>query len=75
MTQPTICLKCRLERVCNKNNFLVCDIPLEEFPEIYWLGEEWRCARCDTRIVTCFGKPFQEKPDPKIWGRVVEFRR
>jgi len=68
-----ICVPCRVEMRCSKNNRLVCD---PDVPGVggstYWLGDEWRCPGCGARIVTGFGKPLVHHPGPD-YGEALEF--
>ena len=69
-----ICVPCRVEMRCSKNNRLVCD---PDVPGVggstYWLGDEWRCPGCGARIVTGFGKAI-EIPPVHAEGEALEFR-
>ena len=71
---PTpICVGCRVEMRCAKNNRLVCD---PDVPGVggstYWLGDEWVCPGCGARIVTGFGVPIPVNPAPAC--EALEFR-
>lgn len=69
---PTpICVPCRVEMRCAKNNRLVSDRATATFPSTYWLGDEWECPGCRARIVTGFGRPLVHHPD---YGEALEFR-
>jgi len=71
---PTpICLACRVEMRCARNNRLVRDPETASFPSTYWLGDEWQCPGCGARIVTGFGRAIQAPPNYAA-GEVVEFR-
>ena len=50
-----ICVPCRLEMRCVKNNRVVRDPEAGGFPSTYWLGDEYECPDCGARIVTGFG--------------------
>ena len=67
-----ICVKCRLEMRCKKNNRLVADPEAGGFPSSYWLGDEWECPECGSRIVTGFGKPMDTHPGSD-YGEAVVF--
>lgn len=56
-----ICVKCRLEMRCVKNNRLVCDPPAACGPSTYWLGDEFECPECKVRIITGFGVPLRSE--------------
>jgi len=68
-----ICLPCRLQMRCVKNNRLVRDPEADGFPSSYWLGDEFKCPGCGIRIVTGFGKAMGHNPGPR-YGEVLEFR-
>jgi len=53
-----ICVPCRLEMRCVKNNRVVRDPEAGGFPSTYWLGDEYECPDCGARIVTGFGVPI-----------------
>jgi len=72
MPRP-ICVPCRLEMRCVKNNRLVRDPATGSFPSTYWLGDEWECPKCGARIVTGFGKAIELAP-VHAEGEVLEFR-
>ena len=62
MMLPPICVKCRVQMRCKKNDYLVADKASQGFPETYWLGDLWGCPQCGQQIVTGFGQPFTECP-------------
>ena len=68
-----ICVRCRLEMRCSKNDFLVRDPEAGGFPSTYWLGDEYYCPACGVRIVTGFGKPMDDNPGPPQ-SAALEFR-
>jgi len=61
-TLRPICVKCRLEMRCAMNNRPVKDPAVGVFPSTYWLGDEYECPICGTRIITGFGKAIEEPP-------------
>jgi len=71
---PTpICVKCRVEMRCVKNDRLVRDPEAACGPSTYWLGDEYQCPVCGVRIVTGFGKAIQIPP-VHAPGEELEFR-
>lgn len=71
---PTpICVKCRVEMRCVKNNRLVCDPEAGGFPSTFWLGDEYECPGCGVQIVTGFGKALASSPGVG-YGEALEFR-
>ena len=67
-----ICVPCRMEMRCVKNNRIVRDPETTQFPATYWLGDEYECPVCEQRIVTGFGVPIPVNPAPAC--EVLEFR-
>ena len=72
-TLTPICVKCRLEMRCVKNNRLVRDPEVGGFPSTYWLGDEYECPDCRSRIVTGFGKPLARHPGEVTYGEALQF--
>jgi hypothetical protein len=70
---PPICIPCRVEMRCAKNNRLVRDPEVGGFPSTYWLGDEWLCPGCGARIVMGQGKALASHPGPG-YGEPLEFR-
>jgi len=75
-----ICVKCRLEMRCVKNNRLVRDPDTGGFRSTFWMGDEYECPECKARIVTGFGKPFPAEHDPtemrareRVYGAALQF--
>ena len=67
-----ICVLCRLEMRCVKNDRLVRDPETNQFSSTYWLGDEFQCPVCSIRIVTGFGKPMVMSPGPE-YGEALQF--
>ena len=67
-----ICVLCRLEMRCVKNNRIVRDPATPSFPSTYWLGDEYQCPVCSIRIVTGFGKPLEDEPEA-VYGEALQF--
>ena len=72
-TLTPICVPCRLEMRCVKNNRVVCDPEAAGFPSTYWLGDEYECPECRVRIVTGFGQPISVDPAPGLEQRPLQF--
>jgi hypothetical protein len=51
-----ICVKCNQEMRCLKNRRVVHDPKVGEWPETYWIGDEYGCPVCDNKIVTGFAQ-------------------
>jgi len=68
-----ICVKCRLEMRCVKNNRVVRDPEAGGFPSTYWLGDEYECPECEARIVTGFGVPITVDPGPGLKQTPLQF--
>lgn len=50
MPQP-ICVPCKVEMVCDKNEAYVHDPPSGQFPATYWSGDRYRCPKCGHQII------------------------
>lgn len=61
MSRP-ICVECRVEYSCEKNEFLVSDPPSGGFEATYWFGDKWKCPGCSHQVVTGRGKGFLACP-------------
>ena len=72
-TLTPICVPCRLEMRCVKNSRVVCDPEASGFASTYWLGDEYECPECRSRIVTGFGKPISVDPRPGLEQRPLQF--
>jgi len=71
---PTpICVKCRMQMRCVKNDYLVRDGEAG-FGSTYWVGDEYDCPGCGLGIVTGFGKPLTRHPGGVTYGEALEFR-
>jgi len=51
-----ICVPCKQEMVCEKNEFSVCDPARGHFPSTYWVGTQWKCPTCEASVVANFGE-------------------
>ena len=66
-----ICLLCRKEMKCEKNELIVHDQPEEDYPATYWMGDVFKCSECGSEIVIGFGRGLtEEQVDTK---EAVEF--
>lgn len=54
MPRP-ICVGCRIEMRCTKNDRVVHDPRVGEFPETFWNGDRYECDSCGSDIVIGFG--------------------
>ena len=70
---PPICVKCRVEMRCAKNDRLVRDPEVGSYRSTYWLGDEYECPGCEGRIITGFGREMAEHPGAG-YGEALEFR-
>lgn len=41
-----ICVKCQVEMRCKKNEQLVNDVTVRQFPSSYWVGDLFECQAC-----------------------------
>jgi len=55
MSRP-ICVNCKREYQCKKNEQLVNDKSFEGFPATFWMGDLWECPACKHQVVTGRGK-------------------
>ena len=65
MKRP-ICVRCRVEYRCTKNDQLVNDAAIGNFPATYWFGDLFACPRCGSEIVVGRGQKLME---PDLLGR------
>lgn len=75
MPRP-ICVECRVEYHCEKNEFLVRDPDSYLGPPTYWSGDLFECPGCGNEIVVGFGQPMELETGEAIADRdgVLEFR-
>ena len=59
MSRP-ICVKCRVEYSCDKNEVLVNDPAVGEFPATYWYADRWICPGCNHQVIVGRGKSIFE---------------
>ena len=55
MSRP-ICVECRVEYSCDKNEVLVNDPAVGEFPATYWYADRWICPGCNHQVIVGRGK-------------------
>jgi hypothetical protein len=55
MSRP-ICVECRVEYSCEKNEVLVNDPAVGEFPATYWYADRWICPGCNHQVIVGRGK-------------------
>jgi hypothetical protein len=56
MSKPNpICVDCRSEMKCSKNEFLVNDEEFDEYRATYWFGDKFTCQHCGSGVVVGFG--------------------
>jgi hypothetical protein len=48
---------------CSKNELLVKDPEVGQFPSTYWSGDEWVCPKCGHVVITGFGKGMLGQED------------
>lgn len=69
MAFAPICVPCRREMRCKKNDYMFSDSDLS----YVWAGDMFECQGCKTQIVTGFGK------GPVAWShetdRFADYRR
>ena len=51
-----ICVECRVEYSCEKNEVLVNDPAVGQFSATYWYGDRWKCPGCNHQVITGRGK-------------------
>jgi|GEM_PF-4696589 len=51
-----ICVACRIEYSCDKNDVLVNDPEVEGFPATYWYADRWKCPGCNHQVIVGRGK-------------------
>jgi len=55
MSKP-ICVECKVEYSCEKNEVLVNDPAVGEFPATYWRADRWICPGCNHQVIVGRGK-------------------
>ena len=60
MSRP-ICVECRVEYSCDKNEVLVNDPAVGGFPATYWYADRWKCPGCKHKIIVGRGKPLHQR--------------
>ena len=66
-----ICVMCRVEMRCIRNEIVVKDRPTADHPSSYWNGDQYACPNCGYEIITGFGVSASEAR-MKQWGSVTE---
>ncbi len=69
-----VCVPCGREMYPAKNEFLVKDKAVGNFPSTVWQGDLYKCPRCQAQIVTGFGQGMQIASGPSL-DKAVEFER
>jgi predicted RNA-binding Zn-ribbon protein involved in translation (DUF1610 family) len=69
-----ICVSCKREMRCAKNEFLVRGKRTETSPATVWSGDKFRCPGCEAEIVVGFGKG---RVETNVYGadQAMEFKR
>ena len=62
MSRP-ICVKCRVEYSCDKNEVLISDPAVEGFSATYWYADRWKCPGCDHQVIVGRGKRMLGKEE------------
>ena len=62
MSLTPICVPCKLEMRCVRNDLPVKDPATDTFPSTYWFGDEYECPSCHIHIITGFGKAIEAPP-------------
>lgn len=61
-----ICFPCKLEMTCEKNEVMVKDKAVGQFPSTYWYGDLYECPGCGARIVTGLGRAMEAEKAEKM---------
>ena len=54
-----ICVNCKQEYQCKKNDQIVNDKSFDGFPATFWMGDLWECPTCKHQVVTGRGKSIR----------------
>ena len=69
-----ICVNCKQEYQCKKNEQVVNDKAAGVFPATFWIGDLWECTKCGHQIVTGRGKSLGLTPfEVESLGGSIEF--
>jgi hypothetical protein len=55
MSRP-ICVECRVEYSCEKNEVLINDPVIGYFHATYWYADRWECPGCKHQVIVGRGK-------------------
>lgn len=55
MSRP-ICVECRVEYSCKKNEVLINDPAARGFDATYWYADMWECPGCKHQVIVGRGK-------------------
>ena len=55
MSRP-ICVECRVEYSCKKNEVLINDPAVGGFDATYWYADRWECPGCKHQVIVGRGK-------------------
>ena len=73
MSRP-ICVNCKKEYQCKKNEQVVNDKAFGAFPATFWMGDLWECPTCKHQVVTGRGKTLGLTPfEVESLGGSIEF--
>ena len=70
---PPICVGCRQQYMCDKNEVWVCDPEAGGFASTYWQGDQWICAGCGHTVIVGRGQPVMDIPKA-LRGESLEFQ-
>jgi len=72
--KPPICVGCRKEYRCDKNEVWVCDPAAEGFPSSYWQGDRWMCSGCGHAVIVGRGEPVMDYIPQALRDESLEFQ-
>lgn len=64
MNRP-ICVGCKVEYYCDKNDVWVNDKAVPGFPATYWSGDRWVCPSCGHSLIVGRGAPRSPGTEPE----------
>ena len=68
-----ICVKCKQEMKCIKNEFIVKDKASGKFQSTIWFGDLYKCCKCNNQIAAGFGTAIEPERNQHLLDEAMPF--